>query len=89
MRAWPTPTAMTRFDKLAGAQSSFWSHADRALPAVVEWLASTLSSPPASTQALVSPSSAGRDVSEVEQLGALKVLQVLLAPSKLCVAVHT
>ena len=46
----------------------------------MDWLASTLSSPPASAQALVSPLSAGRDVSEVEQLGALKVLQVLAPP---------
>ena len=42
---------------------------------MVDWLAATLSSPPATVQALVSIASAGRAVSEIEQLGALQVLQ--------------
>ena len=50
----------------------------------MELLAATLGPAPATTQALVSITSAGRGVSEIEQISALKILQVSPLPHSPC-----
>ena len=61
---------------LSSSTLTHYAYAETCLLAVVAQLATILSAAPGAVQAFVSVTCAGKDVTEVEQLAALKALQV-------------